>query len=274
MLGYLVQISGYFEYNFIYTRIIFVVVTGIIFKRNICFYIDRCIFAFTIIWQQITIYCPWQMVWKLGDQFILNYIWLWIGLYGINLKWLHLLLLVKLYNISLVNRTGKGKKMPTLFVCFCIIVFLWIFILIQSVAHIVLPIWYIYFGSTHDRWKQLPFLAWPTLINCFLSPSLMLVYYVCFWQCTVSYNTKEIEGPLPQLCCTYMCINVELAILVCNMYSSYSIVKLLVIFVVEMTSFAYSCYCDSLATKIHFCCNVQKTDLTVFGHWKGILFWK
>jgi hypothetical protein len=42
--------------------------------------------------------------------------------------------------ISLVNGTGKGKKMPVLFVCFYIIVFIWILVLVQSVTNIVLPI--------------------------------------------------------------------------------------------------------------------------------------
>jgi hypothetical protein len=32
-----VQISGYFVYSFIYTRIVFVLVTGIIFNKKLCF---------------------------------------------------------------------------------------------------------------------------------------------------------------------------------------------------------------------------------------------
>ena len=42
MYGYHVQISGYFVYSFIYTCILFVVVTGIIFKK---IYVSRLIDA-------------------------------------------------------------------------------------------------------------------------------------------------------------------------------------------------------------------------------------
>jgi hypothetical protein len=69
MYGYHVQISGYFVYSFMYTRILFVVVTGIIFKKIVSiFNIDRCILAFRIIWWRITMYVSWWLVWKVVEQ--------------------------------------------------------------------------------------------------------------------------------------------------------------------------------------------------------------
>jgi hypothetical protein len=55
------------------------------------------------------------------------------------LKWLHFLFLLNSI-ISFDNGTGRGKRMPTVFICFYIIVFIRIWIFIQSITIIVLPI--------------------------------------------------------------------------------------------------------------------------------------